>query len=196
MSERVSALRGAGWTLADRLSRKRSVRLLISMGSSSRVPGRFSSGAGVPGSDVSLSSSSRFSKTSALESCPNSSETGAVDLASGIAGMPETWVVLALLRGDEAVEGGDSILVNEREVCSGLGLLSRGRTASSDDMVFFNVGASTDDGVVSVMQDCTRMQPVRRSNFDYCKRQAVLCRSMWKQYWSLCARHVRQGVVC
>lgn len=47
-------------------------------------------------------------------------------LASGMEGMPETWVVCALFRGDEAVEGGDSILVKDREACNGLGLLSRG----------------------------------------------------------------------
>lgn len=139
MSESVSALRGAGWTFADRLSRKRSVRLLISMGSSSRVLGKLSSGAGVSGSDVSFSSSSRFSKTSALESLPNDSGPGSIGLASGIEGMPETWVVLARLRGEEAVEGGDSILVKERDVCSGLGLLSREWAASSEDMawIFF-----------------------------------------------------------
>lgn len=46
-------------------------------------------------------------------------------LASGMEGIPEAWVVCALFRGELAVEGGDSILVNDREACSGLGLLSR-----------------------------------------------------------------------
>lgn len=135
MSERVSALRGAGWTFADRLSRKRSVMLLISIGRSSRVPGRLSSGAGVSGSDVSFpSSSSRFSKTSAFESLPNSSELASMGLASGIDGIPATCVVFARLRGDEAVEGGDSILVNDRDVCRGFGLPWR-VWAASEDMV-------------------------------------------------------------
>ena len=141
MSESVSALKGAGWTFADKLSRKRSVMLLISMGNSSRVLGRLSSGAGVSGSEVSLSSSSRFSKTSARKSLPNGSGPGSIGLASGIEGMPETWVVFARLRGDDVVEGGDSILVKERDVCSAFGLLSRGRAASSEGMVAsFNVG--------------------------------------------------------
>ena len=149
MSERVSALRGAGWTFADRLSRKRSVMLLISIGRSSRVPGRLSSGAGVSGSDASFPSSSRFSKTSALESLPNSSESASMGLASGIDGIPATCVVFALLRGDEAVEGGDSILVNDRDVCRGLGLVWR-VWAASEDMV---VGQSCDKtNVVIVMQ--------------------------------------------
>ena len=62
---------------------------------------------------------------------------GSIALASGIEGMLETWVVLARLRGEDAVEGGDSILVNEREVCSALGLLSREMAGLSEDMVWF-----------------------------------------------------------
>lgn len=53
-------------------------------------------------------------------------------LASGIDGIPATCVVFALLRGDEAVEGGDSILVNDRDVCRGLGLVWRVWAASED----------------------------------------------------------------
>jgi hypothetical protein len=158
----VSALSGAGWTFADRLSRKRSVRLLISIGSSSKVLGRLSSGAGVSGSDALFSSSSRFSKTSAFESLPNNPGPGSIGLASGIEGMPETWVVFALLRGDEVVEGGDSILVKEREVCSALGLLSRDRAASSDDMAFFNVGQSTDDECCCYDASCSVDNLMRR----------------------------------
>jgi len=108
--------------------------LRISMGSSSRVPGKLSSGAGVSGSDVSFPSSSRFSKTSVFESLPNSSVSASMGLASGIEGIPATCVVFALLRGDDAVEGGDSILVNDRDVCRGLGLLWR-VWACSEDMV-------------------------------------------------------------
>ena len=63
--------------------------------------------------------------------------SGSIALASGIEGMLETWVVLARLRGEDAVEGGDSILVNEREVCSALGLLSREMAGLSEDMVWF-----------------------------------------------------------
>lgn len=55
-------------------------------------------------------------------------------LASGIEGMPDR-VVWARLRGEEAVEDGDSILVKDREVCRALGLLSRVWATSSDDMV-------------------------------------------------------------
>jgi hypothetical protein len=45
--------------------------------------------------------------------------------------------VLARLRGEDAVEGGDSILVKERDVCSALGLLSRERAGLSEDMAWF-----------------------------------------------------------
>jgi hypothetical protein len=41
-------------------------------------------------------------------------------------------VVFALLRGDEAVEGGDSILVNDLDVCRGFGLVWRVWAASED----------------------------------------------------------------
>ena len=61
---------------------------------------------------------------------------GSIDLASGMEGIPETWVVLARLRGEEAVEGGDSILVKDREVCNALGLLSRERAGLSEDMAW------------------------------------------------------------
>lgn len=136
MSESVSAFRGAGWTLADKLSRKRSVMLRISIGNSSKVLGRLSSGAGVPGSEASCSSSSRFSNTSALESLPKSSAEGSIDLASGIEGIPETCVVLARLRGEEGVDEGESILVKEREGCSCLGLVLPA-WAASEDMALF-----------------------------------------------------------
>lgn len=68
-------------------------------------------------------------------------------------------MVLARLRGDEAVEGGDSILVKERDVCSALGLLSRACAASSDDMAFFNVALAKAQvtGVVVMMQLATNV---------------------------------------
>lgn len=85
--------------------------------------------------------------------------SGSIDLASGMEGMPETWVVLARLRGEDAVDGGDSILVKEREVCSALGLLSREMAGLSEDMAWMLLQRwpkhSTDGGCRRYDAACT-----------------------------------------
>ena len=60
------------------------------------------------------------------------------------------------MRGEEAVEGGDSILVKEREVCSVLGLLSREMAGLSEDMAWLllqrALGKAQMAGVVVMMR--------------------------------------------
>ena len=109
-------------------------RLLISTGSSSKVDGTFSSGRLTSLlSCCSCSSSSLFSKTSAMCFLPISSGDVEICLASGMEGIPASCKVLARFGRGEGMgedDGELSILVKDREICSVCGLASRCATAS------------------------------------------------------------------